>query len=179
MSEQETQSGKANTSGRYYLGKHHMIIAEIFLGIIAAVVLACAVFIYLDDEIPFAAKFIMAAFFVLTAIAALLLVGGYHYYIYSGKLVIRLGFLRIPLRKIALDSIISVCTDKYAFRSSKTTGYIRLRKSFGYYSDFGGKIVVIRTHSAKYLLASKDPKDLKTQIDKYIDIGKSPDTESS
>ena len=179
MSEQETQSWKANTSGNYYLGKHHMIIAEIFLGIIAAVVLACAVFIYRDDEIPFAAKFIMAAFIVLIAIAVLLLVGGYHYYIYSGKLVIRLGFLRIPIKKIALASIISICTDKYMLRSSKTTGYIRLRKSFGYFSDFGGKIVVIRTHSAKYLLASKDPKNLKSQIEKHMDVEKSPDKESS
>ena len=133
MSEQETQSWKANTSGNYYLGKHHMIIAEIFLGIIAAVMLASAVFIFFDegpDEAPFAAKVIGIAIFGFVAIATFLLVGGYHYEVYSGKLVIRVGFLRIPLRKIALDSIISVCTDKYAYRSSKI-GYIRLRKSFG------------------------------------------------
>ena len=129
MSEQETQSWKANTSGNYYLGKHHMIIAEIFLGIIAAVMLASAVFIFLA-EAPFAAKVIGIAIFGFVAIATFLLVGGYRYEVYSGKLVIRVGFLRIPLRKIALDSIISVCTDKYAYRSSKI-GYIRLRKSFG------------------------------------------------
>ncbi len=147
------------------------------MGTVAAVMLACAVYIYLD-EAPFAAKAILIAIFGFVAIAILSYVGGFRYEVYSSKLVIRVGFFRIPVKKIALDSIVSVGTDKYAFRSSKTTGYTGLRKGFGYFSDFGGKVVVIRTHSARYLLASNDPKGLQTQIEKYVNIGKLYDTES-
>lgn len=168
MRELDTQRQEGRTSERHYLGKQYSVICEVLLGTVVA-----------GGATVIARIFLTEAWSVLTVIYVLILafcivpllfvIGGSRYEVWGRDLVIRVGFLRIPEKKIPLASITRIYADKYVGRPPCT-----------YCGHFGfwGKIVVIHTDSAKYSLATKDPTKLIAQIEKFLRVQKPSTAES-
>ena len=96
--------------------------------------------------------------------------GGLRYEISDNKLVIKSGLLRITLKKIVINHILSMESSRYNIFKSIAFGWCNIFAGGieGYARGFRGQALIISTTNKKYLLASEDPTHLKAQIEKHL-----------
>jgi hypothetical protein len=96
--------------------------------------------------------------------------GGLRYEAGGQNLIIRSGLLRIPIKRIPLQSIRSITISDYKVLNSIAWGWYNKFPDgiIGYVRGFKGKAVILHTHTQKYLLASENPEQLKARITEHL-----------
>ena len=152
------------------LAKHKSIAVELIFAITYVVILAIMALVTLaagdNPSIIYFHAIILAL--AISPVAAFM--GGLRYEVGREKLIIRSGLLRIPIKKIPLESIRYITISNYEVLNSIAWGWYNKFPdgTKGYVRGFKGKAVTIHTDKQKYLLASENPEELKGKISEYL-----------
>jgi len=168
MSESETQNQAAKGSARHCLGRQNSVMCELLLVIVVAAGLFVIAGVFLTEawSIP---NIILVLILACCIIPLSFIIGGYRYEVRDRNLVVRVGFLGIPEKKIPLDGITRIYADTYVGGPPYT---------YCGHFWFWGKIVVIHTDNGKYSLATKDPMNLIAQLEKFVEVRKPSETQT-
>jgi len=100
--------------------------------------------------------------------------GGLLYEVGGPNLIIRSGLLRIPIKRIPLETIRYITISDYRVLNSIAWGWYNKFPdgTKGYVRGFKGEAVILHTHTQKYLLASENPEQLKTRITEHLPCSK-------
>jgi len=158
-----------NKSERHYIGRCYSFKVDVLFGISAIITLIFTVRSALDSienpillivTIPVLCGFILSTTYM----------GGLIYEVKGGKLLIKSGLLRIPIKSIPISDFIEVIVSDYdIFQSTACGWYNKFAGGVkGYARGFKGKAVLINCKNDKYLLASDYPENMKMRIEEYL-----------
>ncbi len=156
------------------LGKHKSKACELMCVIIYVVVLAIMALVTLAAGDNPSIIYVHAIVLALCISPVTAFMVGLRYEVGREKLIIRSGLLRIPIKRIPLESIRYITISDYKVLNSIAWGWYNKFPdgTIGYVRGFKGKAVTIHTDKQKYLLASENPEELKGKISEYLAIDK-------
>ena len=158
-----------NKPERCYIGRCYSFKVDVFFVISAIITLSFTVRSALDSiENPIlliVAIPILCGFIVITTY-----IGGLIYEVKEGKLLIKSGRLRVPIKSIPISNVLEVVISDYdVFQSTACGWYNKFVGGVkGYVRGFKGKAVLINCKNDKYLLASDNPENMKMKIEEYL-----------
>lgn len=152
------------------LGKHKSIACELIFAITYVVILAIMTLVTLVSGDETSIIYVLAIVLALGMSPVAAFMGGLRYEVGREKLIIRSGLLRIPIKRIPLESIRYITISNYKVLNSIAWGWYNKFPdgTIGYVRGFKGKAVTIHTDKQKYLLASEGPEELKGKISEYL-----------
>jgi len=152
------------------LWKHKSKACELMCVIIYVVVLAIMASVTLAAGDKPSIIYVLAVVLALAMSPAAAFMGGLLYEAAGQNLIIRSGLLRIPIKRIPLESIRYITISDYKVLNSIAWGWYNKFPdgTKGYVRGFKGKAVILHTGREKYLLASENPEQLKSNIEEHL-----------
>ena len=152
------------------LGKHKSKACELMFIIIYVFVLALMASVALATGDNPSIIYVFAIVLALAMSPVLAFMGGLVYEAGGQNLIIRSGLLRIPIKRIPLESIRYITISDYKVLNSIAWGWYNNfpNGTIGYVRGFKGKALILHTHKQKYLLASENPEQLKANIKEHL-----------
>jgi hypothetical protein len=156
-------------SERHYVGRSYSFTVDVLFGMSAIITLIATVFsgrASMENPIVLIATAPIFCGFIIS----LTYMGGLIYEIKGGKLLIKSGLLRIPIKSIPISNFIDVTVSDYNVFQSMAWGW---HNKFaggvkGYVRGFKGGAVLVNCKNDKCLLASDDPENMKMKIEEYL-----------
>ncbi len=152
------------------LGKHKSKACELMCAGSYVVILAIMASVTLGAGDNPSIIYVHAIVLALAISPMVAFMGGLRYEANREQLIIKSGLLRIPIRRIPLESIRYITISDYKVLNSIAWGWYNKFPDgiIGYVRGFKGKAVILHTGKQKYLLASENPDQLQANIEEHL-----------